>query len=284
MRPTPVAAPTVLATGLISGWGRGLDVLPKDARVASGGRGIMTADPPSVTADRFRRATRECLLAVSAVEEALQDVGAPRTALRGSRTALLYVTASAYAASNRAFIEGRGATALHFPYTAPSTVPAEVAIEFGITGPYVTLLGGATAALSALWYAGTLLASSQCDRALVLGVETFSECADLFARGRWLVGRPLVESAACAVLEPGAGELTYSEHRAGRAAFLATTPIARRLGEAFACVPLVELGAARAAGSGPLNLLLTGAWRGAHAALRWIEARPPWNPTRPSKN
>ncbi len=284
MSPAPVAAPTVLATGLISGWGRGLDVLPEDARVAAGERGIITADPPPASADRFRRATRECLMAVAAVEEALREGGVPRVALRGGRTALLYVTASAYAAANRAFIEGRGATALHFPYTAPSAVPAEVAIEFGITGPYVTFLGGATAALSALWYAGTLLASSQCDRALVLGVETFSECADLFARGRWLVDRPLVEAAACAFLEPGTGELTYSEHRAGRATGVATTPIARRLGEAFACVPIVELGAARAAVPGPLDLLLTGAWRGAHAALRWIEARPSWNPTMPSKN
>jgi beta-ketoacyl synthase-like protein len=284
MKPAPVAAPTVLATGLISGWGRGLDVLPEDARVAAGGRDVITVEPPSAAGDRFRRATRECLLALAAVEEALLEAGTPRAALRGDRTALIYVTASAYAAANRAFIEARGATALHFPYTAPSAVPAEVAIEFGITGPYVTLLGGPPAALSALWYAATLLASSQCDRALVLAVETFRECADLFARGRWLVGRPLVESAACAVLGPGAGELTYSEHRVGRAGRLPATPVARRLGEAFACVPLAELGAARAAAPGPLNVLLTGAWRGARAALRWTEARPPWNPTKPSRN
>ncbi len=266
-----VAAPRVRATGLLSGWGRGLGALPEDARAAAAGRAIVSAGRPVRAGDRFRRATRECLLAVAAVEEALQEAGLPQSLLAGHRTALLYATASAYAASNRAFIEGAGATALHFPYTAPSAVPAEVAIEFGITGPYVSFLGGAPAALLALWYAATLLASSACDRALVLTVETFDECADLYARGRWLVGRPLVEAAACVLLEPGAGSLSYSEGRSRRSARTAAGGIEPRLGAAFACAPLVELGMARAAGAGPLDLRLRGVWRGSEAVLRWVE-------------
>ena len=46
-----------------------------------------------------------------------------------------------------------------------------------------------------------LLTTAQCDRALVLGVETFQECAELYTTGRWLLGTPLLEAAACLVLE-----------------------------------------------------------------------------------
>src|SRR5439155_25387761 len=144
-----------------------------------------------------RRATRECLLGVAAVEAALRESGLSRAAVAGPRTALVYVTAAAYAASNKEFIEGAGTT-LHFPYTAPSAVPAEVAIEYGLTGGDVILVGGAAAAVDALWQAGTLLAAGRADTALVLAVETFDECADLWARGRWAAPRPLVEAAACA--------------------------------------------------------------------------------------
>ena len=271
MRSSAVTAPRLRSTGLLSGWGRGLGALPEDAGTAAAGRAVVSAGRPVLGGDRFRRVTRECLLGVAAVEEALQEPGVPRALLAGSRTALLYATASAYGAANRAFIEGTGSTTLHFPYTAPSAVPAEVAIEFGITGPYAIFLGGAPAALSALWYAATLLASSACDRALVLAVETFDECADLYARGRWLVGRPLVEAAACALLEPGTGALSYAEQRGRRPAGPAATGIERRLGEAFACTPLVELGVARAAGTAPLDVRLTGVWRGSEAVLRWVE-------------
>jgi hypothetical protein len=198
----------------------------------------------------------------------ISEAGLVRADLSGNRTALLYATASAYAASNRAFVEGTGATTLYFPYTAPSVVPAEVAIEYGIRGPYVIFLGGAPAALSALWYAAVLLASRACDRALVLAVETFEECADLYARGRWLVGRPLVEAAACALLERGAGRLSYAEGRARRAT-TDCSAVARRLGEALACTPLVELGMARMTTPEPFTLTLAGAWLGRRAVLSW---------------
>lgn len=278
MRPEDVGAPMLRATGLLSGWGHGLGALPQDARAAAGGRAVISAGRPALEGDRFRRATRECLLGVAAVEATLREAACPRATLAGDRTGLLYATASGYAAPNRAFIEGTGATTLHFPYTAPSAVPAEVAIEFGITGPYAIFLGGPPAALAALWQAGRLLATAQCDRVLVLAVETFEECADLYARARWLVGRPLVEAAACALLEPGAGEFAYTAWQEGRAHPGGPPPIARRLGEAFACVPLVELGEARAAGPGPLDMRLEGTWRGTRASLRWAEARSTWKP------
>src|SRR3989304_6164643 len=90
-------------------------------------------------------------------------------------------------------------------------------------------------------------------------------------RRRGLVGRPLVEAAACALREPGTGALSYAEQRGRRPAGPAATGIERRLGEAFACTPLVELGVARAAGTAPLDVRLRGVWRGSEAVLRWVE-------------
>jgi 3-oxoacyl-[acyl-carrier-protein] synthase II len=151
--------------------------------------------------------------------------------------------------------------ALYFPYTAPSAVPAEVAIEYGLTGGYVILVGGAAAAVDALWQAGTLLAAGRADRALVLAVETFDECGDLWARGRWTTPRPLVEAAACAVLAGDGDGLAYGPGGESTLEKLA----ARRAGETLACAPLIGLALARAAGV-PLARV-TGQWRGRRAQV-----------------
>ena len=306
--PAPVARPATIGTrvagvGLLTGWGEGPGALPADAARAAGGRDVVALAPPAVGGERFRRATRECLLGIAAVEALLREAGLGREDIRGPATALVYATAAAYAASNVAFAEasvavraagrspaeasgemgrmavraagrspaeasgeiGRMAGTLHFPYTAPSAVPGEVAIEFGLTGPYVILLGGATAAIDALWQATRLLEGGGSERALVLAVETFAGCAPLWARGRRLVRGPLVEAAACALLVPG-----------GRGAAYASAPVAapletlarRRAGETLACAPLVALAlAGEARERGPLAL--SGEWRGRRAGLVW---------------
>ena len=255
----------VAAVGVVTGWGESAAALPPDAVRAAAGRRLIAARRSMATGERFRRATRECLLGVGAVEALLREGNLGRAEIGGGETALIYVTAAAYGSSNRAFIEAEAARPVHFPYTAPSAVPAEVAIEFGLTGPYVILLGGAAATLDGLWQATLLLGRGRCARALVLAVETFAECEDLWARGRWLVRPPLVESAACALLVPGPWRATYAP---------ATTPspletLARaRAGETLACAPLIALALARAAGgAGPLTL--TGEWRGRRAGLAW---------------
>jgi len=190
-----VNAPSVRALGLISGWGDGVEAIPADATSAAAGRPLLSLGRPPVEGERFRRATRECLWALAVVERMLEDGRAEREAIAGEGTALLFVTAAGYAASNRAFIEGSGG-GTHFAYTAPAVVPAEVAIEFGVRGPSAIFIGGPPATLLAIWHAATLLDRRVCDRAIVLAVETFEECADLYARGpRWTV-RPLVETAA----------------------------------------------------------------------------------------
>jgi len=98
-----------------------------------------------------------------------------------------------------------------------------------------------------------------------LAVETFAECEDLWARGRWLVRPPLVESAACALVVPGPWRATYAPAPAPSP----LEALARaRAGETLACAPLIALALARAAGdAGPVTL--TGEWRGRRAGLAW---------------
>jgi hypothetical protein len=142
---------------------------------------------------------------VSVVEQALVNCTLSGSDIAGPRTALVYASASAYAAANWAFLVDDQESTLFFPYTAPSAVPGEVTIQFGVTGPYLSLLSGANAGIEALWQAAMLLRSDQCDRALVLGVETFTGCEDLYTAGRWLLRPPLVEAAVCLILERQTG-------------------------------------------------------------------------------
>jgi hypothetical protein len=229
----------VVAAGLLTGWGEGLGALPESAREKALGRTIIPIPRPTVAGDRFRRATRECLLGVTAIEALLREATLERATIRGSGTALVYVTATAYAAANRAFIEAvPGAGTLHFPYTAPSAVSAEVAIEFGLTGPYTIFIGGPEATVDALWHASALLRHGRCERAVVLAVETFLECADLYARGRWLLSRPLVEAAAAVLLVPGPE--APPSGAAGGASDL-DRMVRVRAGETLACAPLIAL-------------------------------------------
>ena len=133
----------------------------------------------------------------------------------------------------------------YFPYTAPSAMAGEVAIEFGLTGPYGILIGGAAATIDALWQATRLLAAGRCARALVLAVETFEECAGLFAP------RTLARQAAAGrgggvrAAGPGTQRARYDAPRTPSA----LETLARvRAGETLACAPLIALALARADG------------------------------------
>ena len=283
--PTPPTGTAVEAVAVLTGWGHGIRALPADAARAAAGRAVIPLFRPVLEGERFRRATRECLLGVAAVDALLRESGITRDMIRGSATALIYVTGAGYGASNQAFVEAEslrqarieggltdkrpGSVAssgtLHFPYTAPSAMAGEVAIEFGLTGPYGILIGGAATTIDALWQATRLLAGGRCERALVLAVETFEECADLYARGRWLVGRPLVEAAACALLVPG---VLHARYDAPRAPSGPETLARARAGETLACAPLIALALARDGGAAG-SVSVTGEWRGRRAGLHW---------------
>lgn len=251
------------AAGLVTGWGEGTAALPDDARVAAAGRAVIPIPRPPRDADRFRRSLHEGLLAVAAMESLLRDGGLERQAIARSDTALLYVTAGAYAASNRAFLTESG-PAVYFPYTAASAVPAEVTIEFGLTGGYIILIGGAPATLAALRQAARLLRGQACARALVLAVETFVECADFYASSRWLLRRPLVEAAACVLLEPA---LSHHPRQTSTPPEALESLVIRRAGETLAVAPLIALALARDSHYDPVSL--TGAWRDRRAELAW---------------
>ena len=260
-------APAIRAVGLLSGWGPGAAAVPADAVRAAAGRAVLKLERPALDPERFRRSRRESLLGVAAVGALLEDAGVGAEAIAGERTALLFTTAAAYAASNREFIEER-AGGVYFPYTAAAAVPAEAAIEFGLTGPYEILIGGSTATMRAVARAAALLESGACDRALVLAVEIFEECADLFARARGGLARPLVEAAGCLWLEPGEGTLDLDHRRGGRRE---TGGARQRLGEMLACEPVAALALARDNDAGgPLRL--QGAWRGETARLAWSQS------------
>ena len=184
-------APRIRGIGAITGWAEGIQALPEGTLSGDGG-GLVTAPTPVLGGDRFRRATRECLLAVAAAKAAVADAGLAETDVAGSRTGILYVSATGYAAANRAFLEDESSTTLHFPYTSPSAVPGEVTIELGIRGPYVNVMGGAPATLQAIWWAARWLAEGRVDRVLVLAVEALHEIRDLFDRARRLYRGPLV--------------------------------------------------------------------------------------------
>ena len=256
-------APEIRAIGLLSGWGIGAAALPADAATAAGGRRVLAVERPALDPDRFRRSRRECLMGVAAVGAMLEDAGQGAEAISGERTALLFATAAAYGPSNREFIEARGGS-MYFPYTAVAAVPAEVAIEFGLTGPYEILVGGAPATMRAIARAAALLESGACDRALVLAVEVFEECADLFARRRPRVEGPLVEGAACLWLEPGEGTLTFERGRGRRVG----EGMRRQVGELLACEPLAALALARERAGGE-TVQVQGSWRGETARLEW---------------
>jgi hypothetical protein len=245
----------------LTGWGEGVTALPADAREAATAHPVIRLTRPPLEGERFRRATRECLLGVAAVQQMLREAGLERSAIAGPRTALLFVTAGAYGASNVEFIAGRAGT-LHFPYTAPSALSAEVAIEFGLTGAYVILIGGPTATVDALWQAGRLLAQGRCDRALVLAVETFDECGELWRRARWALPAPLVEAAVCAMLVRGTSGVTVTGGGSSAALELEAQT---RAGSTLACGPLIALALASEAGGGETSV--TGTWRGRRAAV-----------------
>ena len=271
--------PRIAGVGLLTGWGEGVSVLPSPGTVIDAD--VVTVPTPTLAGERFRRATRECLLGVAAVHAALADAGLGADALAGERTGFLYASATAYAAANRAFLEDEAATTLHFPYTAPSALPGEVTIEFGIRGPYVHVMGGGPATLECLWYAARWLDEGRADRVLVLTVEAVQEVRDLFARAGRLIRRPLLESAVCLLLEPGRGGSLVLAGGAGgglAAAIAAvrqsappTAPLAPvGPGEALASGPLIGLARARAAHPGAA-VLLQAAWRDEQAAMWWPE-------------
>ena len=235
--------------------GRGAGRAARRCRAAAAGRAVIAAPaaaarrralPPrdaGVSARGGRRARHRCATAGSVPDD---DAG---ERARRSSTSPRAPTGPPTARSSRSPAQAAGT--LHFPYTAPSAVPAEVAIEFGLTGPYVILIGGAHRDHGgARRTPGGCCRRGTCERALVLAVETFARVRrPVRPRRAGSLGRPLVEAAACALLRcPG------RLHRGGRrpgAALGGVSAAPRR--RDLACAPLIALALARESGDDPLH-------------------------------
>jgi hypothetical protein len=68
-----VTGTAVQAVAVLTGWGEGIGALPPDAAGAAAGRAIIPLGRPALEGERFRRATRECLLGVAAVDALLRE-------------------------------------------------------------------------------------------------------------------------------------------------------------------------------------------------------------------
>ena len=73
--------------GLLSGWGVGLQSLPTLPAVATPGQRLLPVATPDLASERLRRATRECLLGVAAVQAALDYSGLAPDEVAGQRAA-----------------------------------------------------------------------------------------------------------------------------------------------------------------------------------------------------
>jgi len=79
--PTPPTGTAVEAVAVLTGWGHGIRALPADAARAAAGRAVIPLFRPVLEGERFRRATRECLLGVAAVDALLRESGITRDML-----------------------------------------------------------------------------------------------------------------------------------------------------------------------------------------------------------
>ena len=272
---------------MLTGWGPGVAALPgRRARARRDAAYRCRSPRPALDGERFRRATRECLLgrrrgrarccAMPASPARRSGAAAPRWCTSRRRP-----TAPPTGTSSRS----TGAASAAGPCTSRTRrrarVPAEVAIEFGLTGPYVILIGGAAATVDALWQAEPapgrrrVRAGAGAGGRDVRGVRG-SLAPGALARRR----RPLVEAAACALLVPGEPALTRTDAapRPSRARARGAPDAGRR--DAARCAPLIALALARVSGGATVAGT---AWHGpdgarpAAAGARRRAAGGPWN-------
>ena len=304
--PEPADPPTprILGIGVLTGWGEGVPGLPDVSSLpGERGRGLVTAPTPVLEGDRFRRATRECLFAVAAAKAAVADAGLAEADLAGPRTGILYVSATGYAAANRAFLEDETSTTLHFRTLRPARCRA--GDDRAGFAAYVNLMGGAPRPAGALWAA----------RWLTKAAPTGCWCSPsgvpevwIYFAGPTALRQTAHRGAACLLLEAGEGDtlrwaaamagpsgarrtvatvlrqvlngqaprlvwsaVTGSGREAAEARLLdekGAPPAMPRLGEALAMGPLLALARTRC-GAAPGPWLLTATWRSEYAAVLW---------------
>ncbi len=257
----------ICGCGWVTPAGRGLDpvwaairagIQPEATKVSNPLTGrifpVFTATdiaPELARQPRLRRASTISHLVVTAILDALADAGIDPAAAP-DRLALVFAAADGGVVYTRKFfaeIAANGVQAgspLLFPETVYNAPLSHAAASLGVTGTATTLVGDATASLSALATAEDLLASGECDFCVVAAAEE-SDWIICEAYARWglatsddtirpFAGRGTIfaEGAAAIVLgSNGNGWLTIHPGRSYRAVADGRDHLASVLGGLF---------------------------------------------------
>ncbi len=182
----------ILGTGWVTPHGRDLDIVAARIRSAEAPPLQSIENPfshrthPAYLVDRadledserqrrLRRSSTISHLAVTAARDAMANAGL--IAADPGRIALLFAATNGGVIYTRRFfaeIAERGTQAgspLLFPETVYNAPASHIAATLGIEGTASTLVGDATAGISAIQFAEDLLATDQCDVAVVVAAE-----------------------------------------------------------------------------------------------------------------
>lgn len=153
---------------------------------------------------RLRRSSVISYFAVSAALDGIANAGLEVSS--GLRTTLVFAVSNGGVQYTRRFydqIAKQGANAaspLLFPETVYNAPASHLSATLGLDLGSYTLVGDSSIGLTALHFAAQLLATGECDRAVVVGCEELDWILCEAFRDWRLIGVPLSEGAAAVVL------------------------------------------------------------------------------------
>ncbi len=166
---------------------------------------------------RLRRSSPISYFAVAAGLAAIENAGLQITPEMAARTAIIFAVSDGGVQYTRRFFDqivkqgANSASPLLFPETVYNAPASHLAAQLGLDGASYTLVGDGTVGISALHFAGQLLATTDLDQCVVVGVE---ECDWVLCEAyrAWRFARtPLAEGAGALVLSRS-GNLALETH------------------------------------------------------------------------
>lgn len=129
---------------------------------------------------RMRHKDRASRFALGAVEPSLRDAGlCDGAALAGAATVVSTNFGNLDSVCSFAATIRSGSVVdlspVGLPHTSSNCTAGWVAIEFGLSGPSLTVCNGATGGLDALFWAGNLIGAGRAEVAVVVGVEPHTD-------------------------------------------------------------------------------------------------------------
>ena len=189
---------------------------------ASGRSHTYLSVPPNLVAalgrtPRLRRSSAISYYAVAAGLAAMKNAGLELNPETAAKTAVVFAICDGGVFYTRRFYDqivnegAHAASPLLFPETVYNAPASHLASQLGIDGASYTLVGDASVGMSALHFAGQLLATHEIDQCLVVGAE---ECDWVLCEAYrdWRLTRtPLAEGAAALLLKR-TGRLSLVTH------------------------------------------------------------------------